>query len=51
MTLILTIANTIMLVIVLGDRIKEYFKKATWDDKVLEAAKGILSQLKKEKGE
>jgi hypothetical protein len=39
---VLTIINTIMLVIVLGDRIKAYFEKATWDDKIISSLKRIL---------
>jgi predicted transcriptional regulator len=44
MLTVLTLINTVMLAIVLADRIKDYFAKATWDDKLIAAAKAIIEK-------
>jgi hypothetical protein len=42
--LILQIINTALLVIVLADRIKDYFNKATWDDKLIALIKKAIGK-------
>jgi hypothetical protein len=41
---ILTLINTIILVIVLADRIKSYFDRATWDDKIIASIKRLFKK-------
>jgi hypothetical protein len=42
--IILTIINTIILVVVLLDRIKASFERATWEDKVIASIKRLFKK-------
>jgi hypothetical protein len=46
MLTILTLINTVLLVIVLGDRIKTALDKTTIDDKVIEYLKNLVNKDK-----
>jgi hypothetical protein len=47
MTLLLTIVNTAILVLLAGDRIKAYLAKSTWDDAVIEVIKKFAEKSDK----
>jgi hypothetical protein len=40
----LVIVNTVLLVFVSADRIKDYFAKATWDDKLIAKIKEAIGK-------